>query len=95
MVPVKTVHYDQRRLPFALLNEENNMINEMKLNDQPLVNKRFARDPKMERREYMRQWRIRNGQGGAGESYMARKSREFRQRQLEMTLHEQAIVQQA
>eukprot|EP01043_Picozoa_sp_COSAG02_P069772 COSAG02_NODE_12095_length_1598_cov_2.014676_2_plen_192_part_00 len=92
MVPIKTVHYDQGRLPLSLLNEENNSIAEMKLNDQPLTNRRNAKDPKESRREYMRQWRIAHGQGGVGESYMARKSREFRERQQEMVEHEQAIA---
>ena len=51
-----------------------------------LLNKRRACDSKEDRREYMRQWRIRNGQGGDDESYMARKSREFRERHHEMAI---------
>ena len=42
----------------------------------PLLNKNRAKS-QSNRREYMRQWRIRNGQG-TGNSYMARKSREHR-----------------
>ena len=86
MVPIKTVHYDQGRLPLSVLTEENNSIAEMKLNDQPLTNRRHAKDPKESHREYMRNWRIAHGQGGMGESYMARKSREFREARKNDTL---------
>jgi hypothetical protein len=70
----------------------------MKLNDQPLTNsrnRRHAKDPKESRREYMRNWRIAHGQGGVGESYMARKSREFREARIQMAQHEQQIAMQA
>ena len=49
-----------------------------------LHNRNRAIDPVQRRREYMKAWRLRNGQGTA-DSYMARKSREARARRREQT----------
>ena len=84
MLPIRRVTYDARRLPLALKREEDEMIELYREMGCELFNKRRACDSKEDRREYMRQWRIRNGQGGDGESYMARKSREFRERHHQM-----------
>jgi hypothetical protein len=46
-----------------------------------MENVNAAYDRKEARREYMREWRIAHGQGGApGTSYMAQKGREARER---------------
>ena len=80
------VSYDSRRLPLALKRDEDEMIEHYREMGYELLNKRRACDSKEDRREYMRQWRIRNGQGGNGESYMARKSREFRERHQQIAI---------
>jgi uncharacterized protein (DUF2235 family) len=84
--PIRVVTYDSRRLPLTLKREEDEMIELYRELGHELLNKRRACDSKEDRREYMRQWRIRNGQGGDDESYMARKSREFRERHHEMAI---------
>jgi hypothetical protein len=66
--------------------EEDEVIEQCREAGHELLNKRRARDSKEARREYMRNWRIAHGQGGDGESYMARKSREFRERHQEMAI---------
>ena len=86
MHPIMIVTYDSRRLPLALKRDEDEMIEHYREMGYELLNKRRACDSKEDRREYMRQWRIRNGQGGNGESYMARKSREFRERHQQIAI---------
>ena len=86
MIAVRMVSYDARRMPLALKREEDEMIELYREMGHELLNKRRACDCKEARREYMRNWRIAHGQGGDGESYMARKSREFRERHHEMAI---------
>ena len=66
--------------------EEDEMIELYREMGHELLNKRRACDSKEARREYMRNWRLAHGQGGDGESYMARKSREFRERHHQMAI---------
>eukprot|EP01043_Picozoa_sp_COSAG02_P005954 COSAG02_NODE_165_length_32175_cov_86.109490_20_plen_118_part_00 len=89
MTAVRMVSYDARRMPLALKREEDEVIELYREMGHELLNnsdKRRACDSKEDRREYMLQWRIRNGQGGDGESYMARKLREFRERHHQMAI---------
>ena len=75
---IASVTFDRRLLPNALVDCEDLFMKTMKAAGHPLLNKNRAKS-QSNRREYMRQWRIRNGQG-TGNSYMAKKSREHRAR---------------
>ena len=86
MHTVREVTYDARRMPLALKHEEDEVIEQYRDAGYELLNKRRACDSKEARREYMRNWRIAHGQGGDGESYMARKSREFRERHQQIAI---------
>jgi hypothetical protein len=71
------VTFDRRLLPTALVDCEDMFMQDMQAMrhaGHPLLNKNRARCESVDRREYMRQWRLRNP------GYMARKGREHRDR---------------
>ena len=77
MIFIRTVEWDDERLPLSLLKEEDHVRQTLAIVFD-LHNRNRAIDPVQRRREYMKAWRIRNGQG-TPDSYMARKARERRQ----------------
>ena len=74
---LRTVEWDNERLPLSLLKEEENVRRTLAVVFD-LHNSNRAIDPVQRRRDYMREWRLAHGQGTA-DSYMARKARERRQ----------------
>ena len=70
---IRTVHFDEARLPLALLDEEDE-TRETITSIFPLLNKNRAKAASADRRAYMAAWRA------AHPGYMAQKSREHRQR---------------
>ena len=77
MIWIRTVEWDDERLPLSLLKEEDHVRQTLAIVFD-LHNHNRAIDPIQRRRDYMKAWRIRNGQGTPN-SYMARKARERRQ----------------
>ena len=77
MIWIRTVEWDDERLPLSLMKEEEHVRQTLSIVFD-LHNRNRAIDPVQQRREYMKAWRIRNGQGTA-DSYMARKARERRE----------------
>ena len=71
---IASVTFDRRLLPTALVDCEDMFMQAMRHAGHPLLNKNRARCESVDRREYMRQWRLRNP------GYMARKGREHRAR---------------
>eukprot|EP01050_Picozoa_sp_SAG11_P031736 SAG11_NODE_9993_length_864_cov_0.512418_1_plen_195_part_00 len=78
MIRIRTVEWDDERLPLTLMKEEEHVRCTMGIVFD-LHNHNRAVDPVQRRREYMKAWRIAHGQGAA-DSYMAIKSREARER---------------
>ena len=71
---IASVRFDRRLLPNALVDYEDLCMRAMRNGGYPLLNKNRARCESRDCREYMRQWRARNP------DYMAKKSREHRER---------------
>ena len=70
MIWIRTVKWDDERLPLTLMKEEEHVQCTMGIVFD-LHNHNRAIDPVQRRREYMKAWRIAHGQGTA-DSYMAR-----------------------
>ena len=83
IVWIRTVEWDDGRLPLSLMKEEEHVRQTLAIVFDP-HNRNRAIDPVQRRREYMKAWRIAHGQGTA-DSYMAMKSREARARRREQT----------
>ena len=81
MIWLRTVEWDDERLPLSLMKEEEHVRQTLAIVFD-LHNRTI--DPVQRRREYLRRWRIAHGQGTA-DSYMARKSREARERRRQQT----------
>ena len=86
---LRTVEWDDERLPLSLMKEEEHVRQTLAIVFDLYTHNR-AIDPIQRRRDYMRAWRIRNGQGTA-DSYMAMKSREARER-ISVTLECHACI---
>ena len=83
MIWLRTVEWDDERLPLSLMKEEEHVRQTLAIVFD-LHNRNRTIDPVQRRREYLRRWRIAHGQGTA-DSYMARKSREARERRRQQT----------
>ena len=58
--PIAQIKYDFNLLPDALVDAEDACISALRRAGHPLLNKNRARCQDRDRREYMRQWRLRN-----------------------------------
>ena len=72
--PIAQIMYDFNLLPDALVDAEDACINTLRRAGHPLLNKNQAKCQDRDRREYMRQWRLRN------KGYMSAAGKKYREK---------------